>query len=113
MWPDLVSRKILMLPMVSGSQVVADPAIGQSIMDQSRKVAALDMEVASLYSAARDFYNGGGIFFAAKTVVDLADADKDDKLHQYGCALSSRFVVETLCKVLDELQSGEAPFLAA
>lgn len=113
MWPDLVSRKILMLPMVSGSQVVADPAIGQSIIDQSRKVAALDMEVASLYSAARDFYNGGGIFFAAKTVVDLADADKDDKLHQYGCALSSRFVVETLSKVLDELQSGEAPFLAA
>lgn|GEM_PF-1320778 len=112
MWPDLVGRQILMLPMVSGSQVVADPTVGQSIIDQSRKVAALDMEVAALYSAARDFFNGGGVFFAAKTVVDLANADKDDKLHQYGCALSSRFVVETLGSALDEIRSGEAPFLA-
>lgn len=107
--PDLLACKIVMLPMVSGSPVVADPAIGQSIIDQSRKVAALDMEVASLYTAARDFFNGGGIFFAAKTVVDLANADKDDSLHHYGCVLSSRFVVETLSIFLDEIRSGQAP----
>lgn len=108
MRPDLLNRGISMLPMVSGSPVVADPAISQSISDQSRKVAALDMEVASLYTAARDFFNGGGIFFAAKTVVDLANVQKDDSLHQYGCVLSSRFVVEALAIVLNEFHGDAA-----
>ena len=38
--------------------------------------------------------------FAAKTVVDLADPNKDDKYHEYGCAISARFVVKALGKFL-------------
>lgn len=97
---DLSKSPIQMASMVSGSQVVADEAVSASIGEQSRKVAAIDMEVASVFFAAHDFFDGGGIYFAAKTVVDLADPDKDDRYHEYGCALSARFVVEALRRLL-------------
>ncbi|GBR69067.1 phosphorylase family protein [Gluconobacter kanchanaburiensis] len=97
---ELSQRKILTPPMVSGSQVVSDKDVASSIALQSRKVGALDMEVASVFAAAHDFFNGGGIFFAAKTVVDLADENKDDRYHEYGCVLSARFIVKALNALL-------------
>ena len=97
---ELSNAPIQLAPMVSGSQVVADDSVGASISEQSRKVAAIDMEVASVFLASRDFFNGGGIYFAAKTVVDLADPDKDDRYHEYGCAISARFVIEALRRLL-------------
>lgn len=87
-------------PMVSGSQVVADEAVVTTIGDQGRKVAGIDMEVASVYFAAQDFFDGAGIYFAAKTVVDLANEHKDDRYHEYGCSLSARFVVAALKRLL-------------
>lgn len=96
LFEELASREIHMQPMVSGSMVVADAAIAAGIGNQSRKVAGLDMEVASVFAAAHSWFNGGGIFLAAKTVVDLADGNKDDRYHEYGCLLSARFTVEAL-----------------
>jgi len=97
---DLAHEKIQLAPMVSGSQVVADKTVSEMIGDQGRKVAGIDMEVASIYFAARDFFDGGGIYFAAKTVVDLANPYKDDRYHEYGCALSARFVTQALESLL-------------
>jgi adenosylhomocysteine nucleosidase len=102
MFSDLSKAPILMASMVSGSQVVADQMIGASIGQQARKVGAIDMEVASVYFAAQDFFNGGGIYFAAKAVVDLANPEKDDRYHEYGSALSARFVANALRRLLDE-----------
>ena len=106
MHKELNKSPIAMAPMVSGSQVVADPAVGALIGDQGRKVAGIDMEVASVYSAAHDYFDGSGIFFAAKTVVDLADGSKDDRYHEYGCAVSARFVVAALAKLLAGAESS-------
>ena len=53
-----------------------------------------------LFERFRDFFNGGGIFFAAKSVVDMADEDKDDRYHEYGCILAARFVVEALTELV-------------
>lgn len=97
---ELAGKEIKVRPMISGSQVVADKHAAQLAASSSRKVGALDMEVASVYAAAHEFYNGGGIFLAAKTVVDMADEDKDDRYHQYGCAVSARFVVKALTRLL-------------
>ena len=97
---ELLGRKIDNPPMVSGSQVVADRNEVEKISGQSRKVGALDMEVAAVFAAAHDFFNGGGIYFAAKTVVDMADEDKSDRYHEYGCVLSARFVAEALKNLL-------------
>lgn len=99
---DLGNAPIQVRPMVTGSQVVADPAVGDDIGIQGRKVAGIDMEVASVLFAAQDFFNGGGIAVAAKTVVDLANPHKDDRYHEYGCALSARFVVKALERLLTQ-----------
>lgn len=99
---DLVNAPFEIKPMVSGSQVVADVSVAAVIGEQGRKVAGIDMEVASVYFAAQDFFDGGGIYFAAKTVVDLADERKDDRFHEYGCGLSARFVAVALDKLLSE-----------
>ena len=106
---ELGQAVIISSPMVSGSQVVADAELVAEIESQSRKIGALDMEVASVFSAAYNFFNGGGVFFAAKTVVDLADVAKDDRYHEYGCVLSARFVVKALRSLLPESE-GSAPF---
>jgi adenosylhomocysteine nucleosidase len=103
---ELENAPIQLQPMVTGSQVVADGDVVTSIGTQGRKVAAIDMEVASVLFAADDFFNGGGIFFAAKTVVDLANPHKDDRYHEYGCALSARFTALALNKLLSD-SSGE------
>lgn len=99
---DLAKAPILIASMVSGSQVVADEAVVARIGEQSRKVAAIDMEVASVFSSANDFFNGGGVYFAAKTVVDMANAIKDDRYHEYGCVISARFVADALRRLLEE-----------
>lgn len=101
---DIANAPIQIQPMVTGSQVVADTAVGNDIGIQGRKVAGIDMEVASVLFAANDFFNGSGIAIAAKTVVDLANPHKDDRYHEYGCALSARFVVKALERLLP--QSG-------
>ena len=100
MFSDLSKAPIMLASMVSGSQVVVDESVGASIGSQSRKIAAVDMEVASVYFAAHEFFDGSGIYFAAKTVVDLADPHKDDRYHEYGAAISARFVVNALRRLL-------------
>ena len=60
------------------------------------------MEMYSIFRAASQFYDTRAIFFGAKTVVDLADANKSDKYHEYGCIVSARFVSAGLDKVLME-----------
>lgn len=102
MHQELINAPGQLVPMVSGSQVVADKTVGNLIGEQGRKVAGVDMEVASVLFAAHDFFNGSGIYFAAKTVVDLADLHKDDRYHEYGCALSAQFVCAALGRLLDE-----------
>jgi adenosylhomocysteine nucleosidase len=97
---NLAQAPIQVAPMVSGSQVVADNAVFNIIGDQGRKVTGIDMEVASVFFAGNDFFDGGGIFCAAKAIVDLANPHKDDRYHEYGCALSARFVVTALSKLL-------------
>lgn len=86
-------------PATTGSAVVADSSRLQHIEKQHRKVAALDMESYGLYFACHEIHLHVEHFFSAKAIVDLADADKGDDLHSYGCAVSARCVeaiVETL-----------------
>jgi adenosylhomocysteine nucleosidase len=97
---EIKSGAIHMLPMVSGSQVVADGSVSDLIGLQGRKVAGIDMEVAAMFFSAHSHFDGGGIFFAAKTVVDLANPYKDDRYHEFGCTLSARFVATALKRLL-------------
>jgi nucleoside phosphorylase len=92
------SRSIL-APFATGSAVIADETRLQHIIQQHRKVAALDMETFGLYFAAHETNNPVDHFFSAKCVVDLADDKKGDDLHSYGCMVSAR-ATERLIRAL-------------
>ena len=69
MHSELLGAPIQVQPMVSGSQVVADESMLKLIGDQGRKVAGIDMEVASIYFAGQDFFDGGGIFLPLRPLL--------------------------------------------
>lgn len=79
----------------SGSAVIASDAYMEQIGNLHRRVSGLDMEVYAIQRAAQLAPCNPDVI-CAKTVVDLANGEKDDKLHKYGCIISARFVVEVL-----------------
>lgn len=87
-------------PSVTGSAVIAAKERLEHIEQQHRKVAALDMETYGVYKASHEASHFVEHFFAAKVVVDLADADKSDDLHDYGSALSAAFCLEAIGELL-------------
>jgi adenosylhomocysteine nucleosidase len=91
----LLHEPIILAPTVSGSAVIASAEKIAEIAGQHRKLVALDMEIYGLYRAV-ELSTKKPIFFAAKTVVDLADDSKGDDFHLYGSVLSARFVVDAI-----------------
>lgn len=87
-------------PGVTGSAVIAAKERLDQIEKQHRKVAALDMETYGVYKAAHEASHFVDHFFAAKVVVDLADSEKDDDLHEYGSALSAAFCIQAIEEIL-------------
>jgi nucleoside phosphorylase len=82
-------------PTSSGSAVVAQDGQTASLSVGQRKLAGFEMEIFSVYEAARHAYSRP-IFFAAKTVVDDGGANKGDRFHRIGCILSARLVVKVI-----------------
>ena len=97
---ELLGCKVIVAPMASGSQVVADSQVIEKIKEQHRKVAAIDMEMFGVYAAAQSFYEDAAQFVGAKVVVDLADANKGDAYHEYGSIVSARFITSAIEKAL-------------
>lgn len=79
----------------SGSAVVAQDGKTQSLASGQRKLAGFDMEVYSIYEAARHAVNKP-VFFAAKAVVDDGGRNKGDKFHRIGCLISAKFIVNAI-----------------
>lgn len=79
----------------SGSAVIADKKIMEPIEKIHRKVTALDMEVFSIHRAA-ELSPHKPPCICAKTIVDLCDSKKDDKIHQYGSYISAKFMVKAI-----------------
>jgi adenosylhomocysteine nucleosidase len=83
-------HKPILAPFATGSAVIADASRLTHIEMQHRKVAALDMETFGLYYVAHQAGSALEHFFAVKCVVDLADTQKDDDLHSFGCIVAAR-----------------------
>jgi len=79
----------------SGSAVIAEDGKTATLVVGQRKLAGFDMEVYSLYEAARHAKNKPA-FFAAKAVVDDGGKNKGDQFHRIGCLISARFVAKAL-----------------
>jgi hypothetical protein len=82
-------------PTSSGSAVMAEDGKTSSLTSGQRKLAGFDMEIYSVYEAARLAANKPA-FFAAKTVVDDGGKNKGDKFHRIGCLLSAKFIVKAI-----------------
>lgn len=82
-------------PTSSGSAVIAEEGKTSTLAVGQRKLAGFDMEVYSVYAAARHALNRTA-FFAAKAVVDDGDKNKGDSFHRIGCLLSAKFVVTAI-----------------
>lgn len=83
------------VPTSSGSAVMAEGGMTSSLASGQRKLAGFDMEIYSVYEAARLAANKPA-FFAAKTVVDDGGKNKGDKFHRIGCLLSAKFIVKAI-----------------
>lgn len=83
------------VPTSSGSAVMAEDGKTSSLTSGQRKLAGFDMEIYSIYEAARLAANKPA-FFAAKTVVDDGGKNKGDKFHRIGCLLSAKFIVKAI-----------------
>lgn len=79
----------------SGSAVIAEAGKTSTLSVGQRKLAGFDMEVYSVYEAAR-FATSKPAFFAAKAVVDDGGRNKGDQFHRIGCLISARFVTKAI-----------------
>ncbi|NHT35121.1 response regulator [Aeromonas hydrophila] len=79
----------------SGSAVIAEEGKTSTLMVGQRKLSGFDMEIYSVYEAARHARNRTA-FFAAKAVVDDGGVNKGDSFHRIGCLLSAKFVIAAI-----------------
>jgi len=79
----------------SGSAVIAEEGKVAALAVGQRKLLGFDMEVYSVYEAARHAKTKSA-FFAAKAVVDDGSKNKGDQFHRIGCLLSARFVTKAI-----------------
>lgn len=79
----------------SGSAVIAEEGKTSTLAVGQRKLAGFDMEVYSVYEAARHAHNRTA-FFAVKAVVDDGGKNKGDTFHRIACQLSAKFVVAAI-----------------
>lgn len=92
--PSIMSEP-KMATFTSGSAVIADAAHMDHVQQFHRNVSGLDMEIYAIHRAAHlSIYKPDVI--CAKVVVDLADKDKDDRIQEYGCFVSSRFIIKAI-----------------
>jgi len=93
--PKIYSPSIVFGPVASGSVVVASSKEMSRIEQQQRKVIGVEMEIAAFLAACR-FSRIKPKAFAAKSVVDFADADKDDDVHDIASSASAQYVVSVM-----------------
>ncbi|MCZ4354228.1 hypothetical protein O4H61_17060 [Roseovarius aestuarii] len=89
------SPKLVFGPVASGSVVVASSKEIARIEAQQRKVVGVEMEIAA-FLAACSYSRVKPKAFAAKSVVDFADADKDDDVHSIASVASAQYIVSVL-----------------
>lgn len=83
------------VPTSSGSAVIAEDGKTATLAVGQRKLAGFDMEVYSVFEAARHATTRTA-YFAAKAVVDDGGKNKGDSFHRIGCLLSAKFVVAAI-----------------
>ncbi|MFI5889824.1 hypothetical protein ACIA5D_06845 [Actinoplanes sp. NPDC051513] len=94
--------------MASGSAVVVDPKIWDTLEVGQRKILALDMEAATLATIAHE--RQVPHWLVVKGVMDHADRDKDDRFKAFAARASAEVLLALLDKLLvaSPAQAGAA-----
>jgi nucleoside phosphorylase len=75
-------------PMASGSSVLADKKAVTKIMQQHRKLLAIEMETYGVYAAAQESPLPQPKAFSMKSICDYADSMKNDSYQEYAAYTS-------------------------
>ena len=76
-------------PAASGSAVLADAQTHQRILKQHRGLLGIEMETYAVFCAAQESPMPRPTVFSLKSVVDFADAAKDNRYQNYGAYTSA------------------------
>ncbi|WP_375243820.1 hypothetical protein [Sphingomonas parapaucimobilis] len=87
--PPESELKVRVGPSVSGSSVLADPAIVDHIKQQHRSLMAVEMEGFGVFAAAQAASSPRPVAFTCKAVCDFADEKKDDRWQSYAAYTSA------------------------
>lgn len=82
-------------PMVSGSSVLEDPELVDSILEQHRKITAIEMEAYGIALSAQ-IAPSQPKWLVVKSVCDFADTEKNDNYQVYAAFTSSQLVYRVL-----------------
>ncbi len=97
--PTRLPFRVLAGPMASGNAVIKDPSIWPLLMGAgARKVAAVDMEAATVATVARE--SQVARWLVAKGVMDHANIDKDDRYRQFAARASAEVLFALLATLL-------------
>lgn len=86
---EITDPKIKLVPFASGSAVIADTDVLESIRALNESVGGVDMESYGFYYACEYSRSAKPDFLCIKSVADDCGPDKDDRLHEACCFASA------------------------
>ncbi|MFI5908772.1 hypothetical protein [Dactylosporangium sp. NPDC051541] len=103
--PQRLPFRVHAAPMASGSAVISDPAVwGRLKAMGMRKIAAVEMEAASIATIADDRRLA---WLVVKGVMDHADTRKDDRYKQFAARASAQVMWALLERLAPDMERGE------
>ena len=97
--PSVERSQPMLATIVSGSAVVADAGVRESIQAQHRKIDGIEMEFAGVFRAV-SLVDDSVIVIGVKAVADFADHCKTDNMQEFAAGASAHFVVEAIDALL-------------
>jgi nucleoside phosphorylase len=79
-------------PVGSGAAVVEDKSLVANVKGHARKLIGIEMETYGAFYAAQNCCKPRPSAFAIKSVVDFADGQKDDSVHEYAAFTSAQYL---------------------
>lgn len=92
---EIQEPELKLVPFASGSAVIGDTDILESIKSLNEGVGGVDMESFGFYVACQNAYSAKPNFICIKAVADECGPEKDDRLHA-GCCYASAFVAKEI-----------------
>ena len=86
------SLRAVLGPVASGAAVVEDRGLVASVKGHARKLIGVEMEAYGVFYAAQNCCKPRPSAFAIKSVVDFADDQKDDSVHEYAAFTSAQYM---------------------